>query len=176
MDVNGISLIYGIWQSANNFFSQSFLIAALKFFLFVYVAVLFANIVMLLMLRGLSGDLQQTLFGGSRPLISRSTIVKRWDTILSRLEGDNPSQYKVAVLEADAFTDEILSGIGYKGATMAEKLEGIHPGQLETKNNIAEAHQIRNRIVYETDFVISREEAQQCLDNYRKFFDEVELF
>lgn len=176
MNVDIINLIYGITAGVAEFLSHSFLIAALKFFLFVYVAVLFADIVLLLMLRGLSGDLQKTLFGAERPLISRSATIKRWEKILSRLEGGNPSQYKVAVLEADAFADEILSGIGYKGATMADKLESIHPGQLETKNDIAEAHQIRNRIVHETDFVISQEDAKKCLDSYRKFFDEVELF
>ncbi len=176
MNVDSIGLVYGIIAGVSEFFSHSFLISALKFFLFVYVAVLFADIVMLLMLRGLSGDLQKTLFGAERPLISRSATIKRWEKILSRLEDGNPSQYKVAVLEADAFADEILSGIGYKGATMAEKLEGIHPGQLETKDDITEAHQIRNRIVHEADFVISREDAEKCLDSYRKFFDEVELF
>ena len=176
MDIDGINVAYGIGNGVIQFFSHSFLIAALKFFLFVYVAVLFVDIVILLMLRGLSGDLKKTLFGAERPLLSRSTVIKRWEKILSRLEETNPSQYKVAVLEADAFADEMLSGIGYKGATMAEKLATIHPGQLETREDIVEAHQIRNRIVHETDFVISQEDARKCLGAYRKFFDEVELF
>lgn len=176
MDIDVISLLYGSIAGTEEFLSRSFVFSALKFFLFVYVAVLFTNIVILLMLRGLSGDLQKTLFGAERPLISRSATIKRWEKILARLEGGNPSQYKVAVLEADAFADEILAGIGYKGATMAEKFEHIHPGQLETKDDIMEAHQVRNRIVHETDFVISQEDARKCLESYRKFFDEVELF
>jgi hypothetical protein len=138
--------------------------------------VLLADIVILFILRGVSVDIKKTLFGAERPLIRRSTIIARWEKILSRLQNGNPSQYKVAVLEADAFADEILSGIGYSGVTMAEKIESIHDGQLETKSDLVEAHKIRNRIVYEKDFVISLEDAQKLLENYRKFFDEVELF
>lgn len=176
MDIDIISLLYGIGHSIAQFLSDSFFVSAVKFFLFVYVFVLLIDIVILFMLRGVSADLKKTLFGAERPLLSHSRIIGRWEKILSRLEDGNPSQYKVAVLEADAFADEILSGIGYHGATMTEKLASIHEGQLETKNELSETHQIRNRIVHEADFAISREDAEKCLDAYRKFFDEVELF
>ncbi len=176
MDIDIFSLMYGIGHGASRFFADSFLIAALKFFLFVYVVVVFIDIVILLILRGVSTDLKKALFGTERPLLSRSNVIKRWEKILARLEGGNPSQYKVAVLEADAFADEMLAGIGYRGATMGEKLDSIHDGQLETKRLLVEAHLIRNRVVHEADFVLSREEAGKCLDAYHAFFTEVELF
>ncbi|HLC95632.1 MAG TPA: hypothetical protein VJH89_04050 [Patescibacteria group bacterium] len=176
MDIDVLQLVYRLWQGAAEFFSNSFFIAAIKFFLFVYIVVLLVDVVILLIIRGLSEDLKKTLFGADRPLLTRSTIIKRWEKILTRLEGDNPSQYKVAVLEADAFADEILSGIGYKGTTMTDRLASIHEGQLESKNIISEAHQIRNRIVHEADLAISLEDAKKCLDAYHAFFEEVELF
>lgn len=176
MDIDIFSLLYGIGQNASLFFEESFLAAALKFFLFVYVVVLLVDIVILLVLRGVSADLKKALFGADRPLLSRSNVIKRWEKILARLEGGNPSQYKVAVLEADAFADEILAGIGYKGATMGDKLMAVHGGQLETKPALAEAHLVRNRVVHEADFALSREEAGKCLDAYHAFFAEVELF
>jgi len=173
MDIDVI--LFGIGQSVTGFFAHSFFIAAVKFFLFVYVLVLLVDLAILLILRGVSTDLKKTFFGSERPLLRRSTIISRWEKILSYLQDDNQSQYKVAILEADAFADEILSGIGYKGATMAEKIIGIHDGQLETKDELAAAHQIRNRIVYEKDFALSLEDTQKLLDTYRKFFDELEL-
>ncbi|OGI15251.1 MAG: hypothetical protein A3E38_00400 [Candidatus Moranbacteria bacterium RIFCSPHIGHO2_12_FULL_54_9] len=176
MNIDIFGVLYGIGQSAATFFSTSFFIAALKFFLFVYVAVLLADIVMLLMLRGLSGDLKVALFGADRPLLSQFQAINRFEKSLARLESGNPSQYKVAVLEADAFADEVLTGIGYKGATMGAKLDSIPDGQIETKHLLVEAHQIRNRIVHETGFAIAREEAHKCLEAYRAFFDEMELF
>ncbi len=176
MNIDIFSLLYGAGENLVQFFEHSFLIVALKFFLFIYVIVVLLDIVMLLVLRGLSTDLKNTLFGTSRPLVSRSNVIKRWEKIIARLASENPSQYKVAVLEADAFADEILGGIGYKGATMGEKLDAIHDGQIETKDVLVVAHQIRNRIVHEVGFALSREEAEHCLGSYHKFFSEVELF
>lgn len=176
MNIDIFSVLYGIGGGVVGFFSNSFFIAAVKFFLFVYVMVLLADIVILFMLRGFSRDLKRVLFGADRPLLSRSKVINRWEKILARLNDENPSQYKVALLEADAFADEILAGIGYKGATMGEKLESVLDGQLETKPLIVEAHQARNRVVHQADFSLSREEAEKWLGHYKKFFDEVELF
>ncbi|MEO8128671.1 MAG: hypothetical protein ABI822_16335 [Bryobacteraceae bacterium] len=147
-----------------------------RLFLFIYVGVLFVDIVLLLILKGLSSDLKTALYGTERPLASKNTLIKRFEAILARLDTDNPSQYKVALLEADAFADEILDGIGYKGVTMTEKLLQVQGGQLQTKEILAAAHEARNQIVHDPKFILSREEAKQYLEGYRKFFDEVELF
>jgi len=176
MEIDIFNILYVIWQNLAQFLSNSFLMAAVKFSLFIYVVVLFIDIVLLLVLRGVSTDLKKALFGAPRPLLLRSTAINRFEKILARLSSGNPSQYKVAILEADAFADEILLGIGYKGATMTEKLAGVREGQLETKNLLTEAHQVRNRIVHEIDFALSREEAEKWVAAYRAFFVEVELF
>ncbi|OIP60038.1 MAG: hypothetical protein AUK19_00910 [Candidatus Moranbacteria bacterium CG2_30_45_14] len=176
MDIDIVSLINGLWKNSVSFYSTSVFVSAIKFFLFVYVVVLFADIVMLLMLRGISSDIKKTLYGAKRPILSKSKAIVRFETILARLESENPSQYKVAILEADAFAEEILAGIGYEGETMAEKLETVHEGQIESKALLVEAHLIRNRIVHEADFSLSYEETKKWLDAYLAFFHEVELF
>jgi hypothetical protein len=116
-----------------DFFQNSFLFAALRAFLFVYVLVLFVDIVLLLSQRGLSGDLRATLRGTDRPLISRNKMIVRWEKIRERLESGNSSQYKVAILEAEALAEEILTGIGWKGGNMEERLVNITDAQLETR-------------------------------------------
>lgn len=176
MDIDVLGLAYAVWTSTVYFFSASTLVLAIKFFLFVYVVVLVIDIVMLLMVRGISTDLKKTLYGAKRPILSKSKAVVRWEKILARLKDDNPSQYKVAILEADAFAEEIFVGMGYTGETMGEKLDNVHAGQIESKDLLLEAHLIRNRIVHEADFSLSREEAEKWLDAYKVFFDEMELF
>lgn len=176
MEVDLTQLATLVWTGVSQFFEHSVLFVTLKFFLFIYVGVLFVDIVLLLILKGLSSDLKTALYGTERPLTSKNTLIKRFEAILARLDTGNPSQYKVALLEADAFADEILDGIGYKGATMTEKLEAVKGGQLQTKDILAAAHEVRNQIVHDAKFVLSREEAEQHLEGYRKFFDEVELF
>lgn len=176
MEVDLTQVAFLVWDKVTWFFEHSFLFAALKFFLLVYVGVLLVDVILLLILKGLSGDLKVTLYGAERPLTSKGTLIKRWEAILARLKSDNPSQYKVAVLEADALADEILDGIGYPGATMAEKLSDVKGAQLESKERLSAAHEIRNQIVHDATFTLSREEAEQHLESYRVFFDEVELF
>ncbi len=176
MEVDVTELFALLWQGINQFFEQSILFATLKFFLFVYVGVLFVDIILLFILKGVSSDLKTALYGTERPLMSKNKLIKRFEDILARLETGNPSQYKVAILEADAFADEILDGIGYKGATMTEKLGSVKGGQLETKEVLSEAHEVRNQIVHDATFVLSKEEAERHLEGYRRFFDEVELF
>jgi len=176
MGIDPLSFTLGIWKGIITFVSTSVLVGVVKFFLFVYVMVLLADIIMLLILRGVSGDIKKTLFGTTRPLISKSTAIVRFEKILERLKENNPSQYKVAILEADAFAEEIIAGMGYEGETMTEKLASVHPGQIEAKDQLVEAHLIRNRIIHEADFVLSREEAEKWLEAYNAFFHEMELF
>ncbi len=176
MEIDITLIMAQVFGGVTAFFSHSFFFAALKFFLFVYIAVLIVDIVLLLMLKGLSSDFKRALYGTERPLVSRGKMITRWEAILARLESHNPSQYKVAVLEADALAHEILTGIGYPGATMTEKLENVKGGQLESKELLISAHEVRNHIVHEADFVLSREEAEQWLNSFKAFFDEVELF
>lgn len=168
-------LLAALFENLSEFFADSLFVLALKFFLFVYVMVLIVDVILLLVLRGVSSDIKKSIFGIDRPLIPRNTFIVRWEKILARLESDNPSQYKVALLEADQLADEILGGMNFKGETMAEKLEKVQGAQLENKEALALAHQVRNQIIHERDFMVSREEAKRWLDMYKKFFDEMEL-
>jgi hypothetical protein len=100
---------------------SSALFTALVWFLGLYTIVLLADVVMLLILRDIPSDLKQTLYGAKRPLVSQSKFQKRWKGIADRVRTGNPSQYKAAVLEADALAEEMLSGIGFEGKNMGER-------------------------------------------------------
>ncbi len=68
-----------------DFLRHSFLFSALRAFLLVYVVVLFIDIILLLVNRGVSGDLRATLHGTDRPLISRNQMIVRWEKIRERV-------------------------------------------------------------------------------------------
>src|SRR5687768_6776322 len=117
MDVIGMML--SLAAGLQEFWNESFFVALLKFFLFVYVLVLLVD------LRDLSADLKKVVFGAEKPLMSEKKARARWSKITERLESANDSQYKAAILEADAFASEILASIGYRGATMQEQLDQV---------------------------------------------------
>jgi hypothetical protein len=172
METDTLSFISVAWD----IFGQSWFFTVVGWFLKIYTIVLFLDIVMLLIVRGVSGNIRTQLYGTDRPIISKNQVVKRWEKIVARLRQPNPSQYKVAVLEADHMADELLAGIGYAGKNMGERLKSIQPGQVESFEPLQKAHATRNRIVNEPDFTVTREEAEELLEAYRKFFVELELF
>ncbi|MDD5397198.1 MAG: hypothetical protein PHW24_04020 [Candidatus Moranbacteria bacterium] len=157
------------YEILRNFYHSPFMLGV-KIFLGLYVAVLFVDIVLLLVLRDVGWHLRVGLKGMDVPLVSKSKMQKRWDKVKSRLQSDSPSQYKVAIIEADAIAEEILTGIGYKGANMGEKLEQIEPAHLDDHTEALKgAHEIRNRIVHEADFAVDARMAEAVVGVYENF-------
>ncbi|OGI21428.1 MAG: hypothetical protein A2808_00280 [Candidatus Moranbacteria bacterium RIFCSPHIGHO2_01_FULL_55_24] len=176
MEVDLGILASRLFSSIDAFLNDSLLFAFIKFFLFVYCAVLLVDIILLFLMRDVAADLKMTLLGAERPLVKRSKVIRRWEAILSRLESGSESQYKAAVLEADAFADEMLRSMGYKGVNMRERLDQAKVSQLESKDSLEAAHAVRNRVINEESFTLTKEETEACLSQYRRFFDEIELF
>ena len=81
----------------------------------------------------------------------------------------------MAILEAEALAEEILTGIGWKGGHVEERLASVTDAQLESRPALLEAHRVRNAIILDPRYELSREEAEATLAKYRRFFDEVEL-
>lgn len=156
--------------------SQSALFTVLKAFLIIYSVVMLANVTMLLLMRGVTGNLKVQLYGTTRPIIKKNEATKKWESIEHRLESDNASHYKVAILEADHFADNLLSESGFDGENMSERLANMQPGQLQSYVGLSEAHAIRNRIVNEPAFTLTRSEAQDYLEKYKGLLIELELF
>lgn len=158
-----------------NFYHSTFFLV-LKILLAIYTIVLFVDIVLLLILRGVGGDLRVGFKGMDMPTISKSKMQKRWDKVKDRLEDENPSQYKVAIIEADAIAEEILNGIGYKGANMSEKLEQVGEFQLDEHLELLRgAHKIRNQIVHQVDFAIDKRMAAAVIGVYGNFLKYLEF-
>lgn len=161
-----------IWEAVQG----SWVFRVLTWFLMVYTVVLIVDVVLLVLMRGVTENLKVQLYGTTRPILSKNKAEDRFRSIERRLESNNPSQYKVAVLEADQFADEVLRESGYDGANMGERLAGIQPGQLQSYEALKAAHTVRNRIVNEQNFMVSREEAQALVEEYKQLFRELELF
>ncbi|EKE18868.1 MAG: hypothetical protein ACD_9C00209G0001 [uncultured bacterium] len=162
-------------EALNGFYQSPFLLVA-KIFLGIYLAILLADIIMLLLLRDVPQNFRVGLRGMDVPLVSKSKMQKRWEKVKSRLKSENVSQYKVAIIEADAIAEEILSGIGYKGANMTEKLEQVAVAHLDDHlEALKGAHEIRNRIVHEADFSIDQRMAVAVIGVYENFLNYLEF-
>jgi len=146
-----------------------------KFFLIVYTLVLVADLILILMLKGVGSDIRKGLRGMDMPVVSKSKMEKKWDKIKARLKSENVSQYKVAILEADSIVNDILSRVGYEGGNITEKLEKLNLGQLDYMEELLEAHQTRNGIIHNEDFSVDEDLAKKTVAVYEKFLRYLEF-
>lgn len=165
-----------LFSSLATFWAESWIVAVLQFIALVYTLVIIADIILIVMMTNIKASVRENLTGGHRPTGARSKYIRRWETILSRLESDNPSQYKVAILEADVFAEEILDALGYHGQNMKERLDSMGEYDVETKGELITGHAVRNRIINEPQFEPTREEAEATLRHFSNFFKEADLF
>ena len=97
----------------------------------------------------------------------------RWTEIEKRLESANPSEWRVAIIEADIFLGEILTEAGYPGASIGEQLKGANPANFGTVEAAWQAHKVRNEIAHSgSDFILTQKLARQTITQYRQVFSE----
>lgn len=109
------------------------------------------------------------------PNLPKKKITKQWEGVLQKLEGEDESSYKMAVIEGDKILDELLQRIGYKGADMSARLKQLTPAQTPNINELWQAHKVRNRIAHEPNFHLTREMARRAVSAYQHAFEDLEL-
>lgn len=173
-----VTAIYNIAiQDILNFYhSTTFLV--LKYIIGIYVLVVFVDLVLMLVQRGIGGNMRQILYGMDLPpeiTTKKGKMKARWDKIKKRLDSGNEAEYKVAVIEADSAIDDLIRRMGYKGENMLERINNIPVGQLDKTDEIKEAHEVRNRIVHEEKFRLSRKTAEETFAKYEHFLRHFEV-
>lgn len=109
-------------------------------------------------------------FFSSIPPVKR---MRRWQAVLEKIESVNPSDWKLAVIEADNIVDEIIKHIGYQGTSFGERLMQIEPSDFDNLQNVWEAHKIRNRIAHEAGHALGQDEARRAIALFEKALKEL---
>lgn len=96
----------------------------------------------------------------------KDKMIKKWKEISQRAESHIESDYKLAVIEADKFLDDLLKNTGFKGKDMGERLKQINSGQISNINEIWQAHKIRNNLVHDPYFKLTRSDTDFVIKTY----------
>jgi hypothetical protein len=97
----------------------------------------------------------------------------RWHEIQNHLHDPNPNSWKIAIIEADIFLEEVLNEHGYIGMTIGEKLKGANSSSFTTLQDAWEAHKVRNEIAHASgDFILTKRLTQETLTHYERVFRE----
>jgi len=101
---------------------------------------------------------------------------RRWKNIKKRLRTGSESEYKLAVMEADAMLNERLGRTGYLGESLGQKLEKVSKETISYLDQVWEAHKVRNDVVHDPDYRLTLEEANSVLDIYGRALRDLETF
>jgi len=93
-------------------------------------------------------------------------LINRWKKIKQRIERGGEPEYKLAIIEADDFLNEVLETKGYKGKNFEERIEKVEESDLPSKEDIVKAHEVRNSVVYDPDFKLDLEQAREVISKY----------
>lgn len=104
-----------------------------------------------------------------------SVVNEKWQKVITHINSENPSDWKLAILECDIMLADILTELGYHQESISEQLKAVDPSDFLNIENAWEAHKIRNQIAHEgSEFAINEREAKRVIGLYETVFREFE--
>ncbi len=98
----------------------------------------------------------------------------KWQQVQSHVNSNTPSEWRLAILEADIMLDELVfHQFDDLGDTLGERLKRVDRSDFQTIDKAWEAHRIRNSIAHEgSSFEISEREMRHVIRLYEDVFNE----
>ncbi len=113
----------------------------------------------------------EVFYGVEMP--TQPAVNPKWVRIIEHVNSPNPSDWKLAILEADIMLGDMLDRMSYHGATIGDKLKSIEPSDFPLLQEAWEAHKIRNSIAHEgSDYTVTKPEAERVIKLFRKVFED----
>ncbi len=100
---------------------------------------------------------------------------KSWQKILSRLNKNDEANLRLALIEADNLFDDLLKQMRLPGESMADRLKYLDSSQISNIDEIWQAHKLRNTIVHNPEYPITRNEIEFGVRAYEKALKELEF-
>jgi len=96
---------------------------------------------------------------------------EHWSQVLTYLFSQHGSDWKLAIIEADAMLENLLDQLGFQGESLGDKLRSANQDNFPQLTNAWEVHTIRNRIAHDgLAFELSQHEAKRVIALYEQIF------
>ena len=147
---------------------------------FIFWARIISGAIAVLLIAVIAGTLKKLAFY-NKPLRREKTkgaTVKKaakepWLAILKKLESGNPSDWNLAVMQADSIADNILKEMGLGGETMGERMKALDKSRLATLDDLWEAHRIRNEIAHSPEKNVTKHRAVYAVSLFKEVLKEL---
>lgn len=98
---------------------------------------------------------------------------EKWIKVQELINSTNPSDWRIAILEADIMLSDVLDKAGFKGDTIGNQLKTIEKGDMVSLQSAWEAHKIRNQVAHGgSDYQLSERDAKMAINLYKTVFEE----
>lgn len=106
-------------------------------------------------------------FGKKSSSLDVAKYRSRWLAIERDLDRSNEASYHMAIMNADKLVDQALKDRGFSGQTMGDRLKSAN-SVLQHRDNIWNAHKLRNKIAHEADVKISYDQSRRALAQFKQ--------
>ena len=97
----------------------------------------------------------------------------RWQEIRRHVDSFVEAEWKLAVIEADKFVDDVLKTAGFAGESMGERLMLIKPDQIMNLQYLWDAHKLRNLLVHDANFCLTHQQALFAVNAFESVLKEL---
>lgn len=97
----------------------------------------------------------------------------RWQEIRRHVDSFVEAEWKLAVIEADKFVDDVLKTAGFAGESMGERLMLIKPDQIINLQYLWDAHKLRNLLVHDANFCLTHQQALFAINAFESVLKEL---
>lgn len=98
---------------------------------------------------------------------------KNWQKIKKRTELELEAEYRLAIIEADAMLEEVLTRIGYTQKTLDEKIDSMTIVELKNIEDLKIIRKIRNSIVHDPSYRLTLDKTKEALLIYENSLKEL---
>lgn len=104
----------------------------------------------------------------SKSAVDKEELAKKWSIIANKSKSLKAGDWKLAIIEADKFLDDLLKRLGYEGESMGDRLKKLDNKKIANLDQIWQAHKIRNDIVHHPEYEPSKSEIDFALETYER--------
>ncbi|MBI2482050.1 MAG: hypothetical protein HYV76_00560 [Candidatus Vogelbacteria bacterium] len=108
----------------------------------------------------------------TQPVVASKDYTEQFERVMKFIDSDNPSDWKLAIIEADTILDALVARMNYPGENLGERLKAIEASDFLTLNQAWEAHKVRNQIAHEPNHQLNKREARATIELYKQVFQE----
>ncbi len=98
-----------------------------------------------------------------------------WSKVKKRIESEDESTRKLAIIEADDVLSKVLNQMGYEGDNLEESLKGVGKEIIPNKEDLIKVHKIRRDMVYDPNYNLSEGDAKEIIETYEETLEDLQL-